>query len=462
MNLKYTSKVFFSLLFFFLLIYLVVSGFTLHAIYQRTVSQEKEVLVNQQKNLLLLLSTKTDGDETTDEMRKNGEFVAAAKIGEFEILDKKGKTVFTTKPTLFEKYEPPEELSNRTVEISDMSTVKNKQVLYSTSKIPDTAYRLATYHQAKNYEEIVKDSLVYFRLILLFLLLAIIPVTYFLTSMILKPINQLISVAQHITEGKTKERAIVNTQDEIGKLGSSLNNMADKLSHDLETLRQAKEKQDLFVSSFSHEIRTPLTSIIGYAQMLKWEKLDQSAEESVDYILEESNRLKHLSNDILKLMELERTSVSLEEISTNMISDDLNKFLKGMKQGFTYTIELEPANILLDLNLFKLLAMNILANSLEAIAEDGTLVVKGIKEEKRYIMKFSDNGRGIPAENLSKVTDEFFTGNPSRTTKHLGLGLALVKKITELHNSSFDIESTLGTGTTITIDFALGGKKDEN
>ena len=78
---KYTSKVFFSLLFFFLLIYLVVSGFTLHAIYQRTVSQEKEVLVNQQKNLLLLLSTKTDGDETTDEMRKNGEFVAAAKIG---------------------------------------------------------------------------------------------------------------------------------------------------------------------------------------------------------------------------------------------------------------------------------------------------------------------------------------------------------------------------------------------
>lgn len=360
------------------------------------------------------------------------------------------------------KYEPPEELSNRTVEISDMSTVKNKQVLYSTSKIPDTAYRLATYHQAKNYEEIVKDSLVYFRLILLFLLLAIIPVTYFLTGMILKPINQLISVAQHITEGKTKERAIVNTQDEIGKLGSSLNNMADKLSHDLETLRQAKEKQDLFVSSFSHEIRTPLTSIIGYAQMLKWEKLDQSAEESVDYILEESNRLKHLSNDILKLMELERTSVSLEEISTNMISDDLNKFLKGMKQGFTYTIELEPANILLDLNLFKLLAMNILANSLEAIAEDGTLVVTGIKEEKRYIMKFSDNGRGIPTENLSKVTDEFFTGNPSRTTKHLGLGLALVKKITELHNSSFDIESTLGTGTTITIDFALGGETDEN
>ncbi|MCM6924999.1 sensor histidine kinase, partial [Enterococcus faecium] len=128
--------------------------------------------------------------------------------------------------------------------------------------------------------------------------------------------------------------------------------------------------QDLFVSSFSHEIRTPLTSIIGYAQMLKWEKLDQSAEESVDYILEESNRLKHLSNDILKLIELERTNVSLEEISTSMISNDLNKFLKGMKQGFTYTIELEPANILLDINLFKLLAMNILANSLEAIAEE--------------------------------------------------------------------------------------------
>ena len=186
---KYTSKVFFSLLFFFLLIYLVVSGFTLHAIYQRTVSQEKEVLVNQQKNLLLLLSTKTDGDETTDEMRKNGEFVAAAKIGEFEILDKKGKTVFSTKPTLFEKYDSPKELSNRIVEISDMVTVKNKKILYSTSKIPDTTYRLATYHQAKNYEEIAKDSLVYFRLILLFLLLAIIPVTYFLTSMILKPIN---------------------------------------------------------------------------------------------------------------------------------------------------------------------------------------------------------------------------------------------------------------------------------
>ena len=89
-------------------------------------------------------------------------------------------------------------------------------------------------------------------------------------------------------------------------------------------------------------------------------------------------------------------------------------------------------------------------------------MVKGIKKEKRYILQFSDNGRGIPAENLSKVTDEFFTGNPSRTTKHLGHGLALVKKITELHNSSFDIESTLDSGTMITIDFALGGETDEN
>lgn len=69
---------------------------------------------------------KIDGDEIIDEMRKNGEFVVVVKIGEFEILDKKGKMVFIIKFILFEKYEFLEELFNCIVEISDMFIVKNK------------------------------------------------------------------------------------------------------------------------------------------------------------------------------------------------------------------------------------------------------------------------------------------------------------------------------------------------
>lgn len=106
--------------------------------------------------------------------------------------------------------------------------------------------------------------------------------------------------------------------------------------------------------------------------------------------------------------------------------------------------------------------MNILVNLLEVIVEDGILVVIGIKEEKCYIMKFFDNGRGILIENLFKVIDEFFIGNFLRIMKYLGFGLVLVKKIIELYNSFFDIESIFGIGMMIMIDFVLGGEIDEN
>lgn len=458
---KYTVKVFFSLLAFFLLIYFVISAGTLHAIYQKTIIQEKESMVNQQKNIILLLSTRITGNEEKESMIKNGEFIAATKSGDFELLDEKGELVFSTNQRLFDKYALPSKVSKQSLEISQMVSEKKKKIMYATAKIPNTDYYLVTYHQAKNYEQTLTASLFYFRAILFFLLLAILPVTYFLSSMILKPINRLIQVIQAITEGKTEMRASVQTNDEIGLLSQNLNRMADKLNHDLEIVRNAKEKQDLFVSSFSHEVRTPLTSIIGYAQMLRWEELEPSAAESVDYILEESNRLKNLSNDILKLMELEKAEITVQPISSQEIDHDLSRFLKGIEQEFSYMISFEPAILLIDASLFKLLSLNILSNALDAIGKDGKLTIEGWTDKNRYMIRFSDNGKGIPDDLLEKVTDEFFTGNSSRTSNHLGLGLSLVKKIVELHDGLLVIESEVGSGTTITIDFALGGEAIE-
>lgn len=117
---------------------------------------------------------------------------------------------------------------------------------------------------------------------------------------------------------------------------------------------------------------------------------------------------------------------------------------------------------MIDASLFKLLSLNILSNALDAIGIDGKLTIKGWTDKNRYMIRFSDNGKGIPEDLLEKVTDEFFTGNSSRTSNHLGLGLSLVKKIVELHDGVLVIESKVGSGTSITIDFARGGEAVEN
>jgi signal transduction histidine kinase len=436
-----------------------VSLLTLRIISQQALKQEQEQAVSAQKNTSLLLLAKFgENTLTDDDIVKLNKDTRQNMKNDFQIITKKGKLLYTTNKHLNNttKIIKLNTIKPNTIVISKIVSNGKEQALYAGSVIGSTDYYFISKQVLHAYPEILAKTTFYFRIILFALMLVLIPLAWFLTSLITKPINQLIQTATDISKGHTNKRFVSEKKDdELSRLTASLNKMSDKLNEDIETIRTAKEQQELFVSSLSHEIKTPLTSIIGYAQMLQWENLEPSAREFADYIVKESFRLKNLSEDVLKLIQSQKNKLAIEAITTAQITEELRAFLSGVQQAFTFEITLPEATILADPNLFKLVAINLLSNALAAIDDDGKITITGQKKEERYFFSFKDNGKGIPEALLEKVTTEFFTADTSRSSGHLGLGLSLVKNSLALHGGELTIISKENVGTTITVDFPL-------
>lgn len=455
----YAAKVFYWLLFFFLFLYLGVSIVTLRVISQHAMNQEHERALANQKNTAILFAAKLDNQTPDAETLQHlsGTLKNIIK-NDFEIVDQYGHRIYASNSTFPKTTDivSYHSIKENTVTISPIISLEDKKYLFATSMIGTSDYYLISKQSLESYESLLKRVRYYFRMILIMLQLILLPMSWFLTNLITKPIQKLIDRASDIAKGHTEEQFIIEKRgDEVETLAHSLNKMAKKLNQDIEAIRIEKEKQELFVSSLSHEIRTPLTSIIGYAQMLQWEQLDETAAEYIDYILEESFRLKNLSDDVLRLIQSEKNEMKIAGIDTAQIETYLRHFMSGQNEAVTMDLHLQQTVIMLDVNLFKLVVANILSNALASMNGQGEIAIEGRAEEQRYFLTFHDNGHGISKEHIDKVTDVFYTDDSTRSSGHLGLGLSLVKNIVSLHDGEVKIESKKNVGTSITIDFSV-------
>lgn len=459
---KYATKTFYWLLFFFLLLYLGISTISLRIIAQHAINQEYDQALATQKSTVLLFAAKIeDQDPTKKQLQNLSNIVKSTVKNDFEILDKEGRRVYASKtdfPSTTEIVDY-ESIKKNTINISPIVTIKQKKFLFTSSIIGTTDYYLVSKQSLSTYQSILKKASHYFRLILFLLQIVLIPMSWFLSTLITKPIQKLIDRATEIARGQTTKPFVVEKRgDEVDNLANSLNDMANRLNQDIEQIRKEKEKQELFVSSLSHEISTPLTSIIGYAQMLQWEELKEPSLEFVEYILEESFRLKNLSEDVLRLLHSKKNELNIEVITTDQVKFYITQFVSGLDEQIILKINLQRASMRMDFNLFKLVIANIFSNASEAMSDKKEMVITGYISEERYYFTLKDSGRGIPEEIINQVTDDFFTGGGNRNSGHLGLGLSLVKNIVSLHEGQVNIISEKGKGMSITIDFPL----DEN
>ena len=111
--------------------------------------------------------------------------------------------------------------------------------------------------------------------IILIVLVAVGAVTLFISKMLMKPVNSLMSATKEISTGNFSKKIEIKGEDEFADLSKNFNVMSCELEHKLNQLKQEAEKQELFVAAFSHELKTPLTSIIGYSDMLRSKKMNQ-------------------------------------------------------------------------------------------------------------------------------------------------------------------------------------------
>ena len=281
-----------------------------------------------------------------------------------------------------------------------------------------------------------------------------------LSALITSPIKKMNKAAASIAQGDYNERLRISRLDEIGELSSSFNTMADAIEDKIHELSEnARQKED-FVANFAHELKTPLTSVIGYADMIYQKALPpQQAKDAAWYILNEGLRLEALSLKLMDLIVLGRQNFVMEEMNALELFENISGSLKPMLDDKNVSLQLnvQPAYIKVEYDLFKTLVFNLIDNAVKAGCD--RINISGKIIANKFIIGVTDNGRGMPVSELTRITEAFYTVDKSRSRRQhgAGIGLALVAKIAEIHGSNLMFNSAENVGTDVRIELAYNG-----
>ena len=281
---------------------------------------------------------------------------------------------------------------------------------------------------------------------------------YLLSRYITRPITSLDKLAGRIADGNYELRSHNKSLDEIGELARNFNRMADRLVEQMQIKAlEAKQKED-FTAAFAHELKTPLTSIMGYADMLNSMRLtEEECHEAYFYIFSQGKRLESLSHKLLELVSMDKNPIVFKPVSTKALEENIRVTMRPIwkQKGIRGKVEMEKATIYGDSELLLSLFYNLLDNAVKAMdkGERGFILMKGSVREEGYEFKVVDNGRGIPKEEISRITEAFYMVDKSRSRKEggAGIGMALCQKIIQLHEGTLQIDSRLGEGTVMKV-----------
>ncbi len=283
----------------------------------------------------------------------------------------------------------------------------------------------------------------------LVIILFIIISSYYFMKSIITPIKEIGATAKRIAQGDFKARIRKTTDDEVGQLCDTINDMADELG-------AADKMKNDFISSVSHELRTPLTAIKGWAETMQSGESDQDTiDRGMGIIIHESERLSGIVEELLDFSRMQsgRMTLTMDKIDILAeLGEAVYMFSERAKVEGKFLLYEEPAMlspVLGDINRLRQVFINVIDNALKYTNEGGTISVTASEIESFIRVVISDNGCGIPAKHLPNVKKKFYKAN--QTIRGSGIGLALADEIMALHSGRLDIESQENVGTAVTI-----------
>ncbi len=268
---------------------------------------------------------------------------------------------------------------------------------------------------------------------------------------IVRPVKRLTHASRQMTRGDFSIQLHTRSNDEIGQLTRSFNQMAMELG----TLDQIRRQ---FVSDVSHEIQTPLQSILGFTHALKQKKLNEADRlRLLTIIEEESNRLSRLTADLLQLSSLENAQSRLE-ISTYSLDEQLRNVIILLEPQWSFKrIDIELVTdelfVLADEDKLNQLWTNLIGNAIKFTNEEGKIQIYTNVHHHHIEISIDDSGQGIPEEELSHIFKPFYKVEKSRNSSipGNGMGLSIVKRIVDMHDGDIRVTSTEGIGTTVKV-----------
>lgn len=278
---------------------------------------------------------------------------------------------------------------------------------------------------------------------------------FILARTLTRSVRQLTHATRAMAGGDLQQQVPVHSNDEIGELAHSFNQMSADLS-------RASQARKQMTADLAHDLRTPLSILRGYTEGLKEGRIDGSTK-LYDIMHGEVEHLQRLVEDLRTLSLADASELTLNKRAVDpralLERTALAYFMQAEEQGIQLKVEAQEdlPSINVDTDRMTQVLNNLVSNALR-YTHQGELTLHAEAQGKQVVFRVSDTGSGIPAEDVPYVFDRFYRVDKSRQREgesydgnSSGLGLAIAKAIVEAHGGNISVQSEVGKGTTFAI-----------
>ena len=277
---------------------------------------------------------------------------------------------------------------------------------------------------------------------------------WLVSTRIATPLTELTTITSRMSQGDLSARAEVHSEDEIGTLGRSFNEMAARVEETVGTLRS-------FVADAAHELHTPLTALQANIELARDEKNPADRALYLSRAQEQGRRLEGLVQSLLDLSRIEaaESKSGFAPVDfTQLVREVGEQFASRAEQAdrsFTMNIPKDVVHVLGNETQLKQVAINLLENALKFTPENGSISLRLERHSDQVGLTVSDTGIGIPPEDLPHLFERFHRGRNASEYPGNGLGLAIVKAIVNAHQGDVAVQSELMKGTSISVSLPI-------
>lgn len=271
----------------------------------------------------------------------------------------------------------------------------------------------------------------------------------------LRPIQKLKDGAAKLAQGQYESRIQIAGRDELSELATDFNSMAYAIETNIDQLHEKTLRQQAFINDLTHELRTPITSILLSTETLLGRKVSpETASRSLERIYDQGKWIESLSQKLITLVIVQGEIALQPESVAKLLAAVAETTADALQESnIELRIDCTIDTLPMDFDLLRSALVNLVENARRA--SHGGQRIEICAHD--HFIAVTDHGRGIPQEEIARVTEPFYMLDRSRSKKQggMGLGLALVKQITEAHGAGLLIESASGQGTTVRLIFSL-------
>lgn len=273
-------------------------------------------------------------------------------------------------------------------------------------------------------------------------------------------LRRLSSGVKAFEKGQLDYRVDIAGKDELGALGLAFNRMAESIEEGVEKLHRSEEQRSDLIANISHDLRSPLTSIRGHLETLMIKEESIGPEErrvSLENVLHNVKGFQQMVEELFELARLEARQVSLREevFPVAELVQDVLMAMAPRAEEVPVSLHFNPPEDSIriggDIALLERVLRNVVENALAHSPAKGVVELGLRSRDGQVELTVSDQGPGIPVEDLPHIFERFYRADKSRSPGGTGLGLAIAREIVELHGGRITAENLAGGGACFRI-----------